>query len=105
MNLGLLLSRLDRGDEAEALFRESIRCDERFPQAHYQLGLVLEKKGRTADAVSELEAASRLDPAYPDPQYALSRVHRRSGDGERADRALALFQKLKKEKGQTGSGR
>ena len=47
LNLGLLLTRLDRGDEAEALFRESMRCDERFPQAHYQLGMVLDKKGRT----------------------------------------------------------
>ena len=105
LNLGLLLTRLDRGDEAEALFRESIRGDERFPQAHYQLGQVLEKKGRTAEAVVELEAASRLDPAYPEPQYALSLLYRRAGDQQKADRALELFQKLKKEKGQTGSGR
>ena len=105
LNLGLLLTRLDRGDEAEALFRESLRCDERFPQAHYQLGMVLEKKGRGADAIVELEAASRLDAAYPEPQYALSRLYRRGGDAVRADRALELFQKLKKEKGQTGSGR
>ena len=105
LNLGLLLTRLDRGDEAEALFRESIRSDERFPQAHYHLGQVLEKRGRTAEAVVELESASRLDPGYAEPQYALSRLYRRAGDQQKADRALELFQKLKKEKGQTGSGR
>jgi tetratricopeptide (TPR) repeat protein len=105
LNLGLLLTRLDRAEEAEALFRESVRCDERFPQARYQLGMVLDKKGQTADAVAELEAASRLDPAYPEPHYALSRLYRRAGEQEKADRALETFQRLKKEKGQTGSGR
>lgn len=105
LNLGLLLTRLDRADEAEALFRESMKCDERFPQAHYQLGMILDKKGRTAEAMVELEAASRLDPTYPEPQYALSRLYRRSGDQARADQALELFQRLKKEKGQAGSGR
>jgi len=105
VNLGLLLSRLDRLDEAEALFRESLRCDPRFAQGHYQLGVVLEKKQRPAEASSELEEAARLDPAYPEAQYALARLYRRSGEVEKADRALELFQKLKKEKGQIGSGR
>lgn len=105
LNLGLLLRRLDRLDEAEALFRESLRFDPRFAQGHYQLGVVLEKKNRPAEASSELEEAARLDPSYPEPQYALARLYRRSGEVEKADRALELFQKLKKEKGQAGSGR
>ena len=67
--------------------------------------MVLDKKGRTQDAVVELEAASRLDPTYPEPQYALSRLYRRTGDPAKADQALEVFQRLKKEKGQAGSGR
>jgi tetratricopeptide (TPR) repeat protein len=104
LNLGVLLARLDRLDEAEPLFRESLRVDPRFPQGHYQLGVALEKKGRTAEAVQELEEAARLDASYPEPHYALARIHRKSGDAEKADRALVLFQKLKKEKGQAGPG-
>jgi tetratricopeptide (TPR) repeat protein len=98
LNLGLLLTRLDRLDEAEARFRESAACDPRFPQARYQLGITLEKKGRLAEAVAELEEAARLDPAYPEPQYALSRLYRRAGDKEKADRALARFQELKRDR-------
>jgi tetratricopeptide (TPR) repeat protein len=98
LNLGLLLTRLDRLEEAEKHFRESLAADPRFPQARYQLGITLEKKGRLTEAVAELEEAARLDPAYPEPQYALSRLYRRAGDKEKADRALQRFQEIKREK-------
>lgn len=102
LNLGLLLSRLDRPDEAEALFRAALGDDPRFAQGHYQLGALLERRGRLDDAAAELEEAARLDPSYPEPQYALARVYRRRGDPERADRALLEFQRLKGQKGQAG---
>jgi tetratricopeptide (TPR) repeat protein len=98
LNLGLMLTRLDRPDAAAARFRESIACDPNFAPAHYQLGLALEKKGRTADAVAELEEAARLDPAAPEAPYALARVYRRAGDQEKADRALQRFEEIKKER-------
>jgi tetratricopeptide (TPR) repeat protein len=100
LNLGLMLTRLDRIDEAEARFRESLRCDSRLPQAHYQLGITLEKRGRARDAVSELEEAARLDPAYGEPQYALARLYRRAGEAQKADQALQRFQEIKKGKEQ-----
>ena len=100
LNLGLLLTRLDRLDEAEARFRGSLACDPGFPLAHYHLGLILEKKGRVGEAVAELEEAARLDPASAEGQYALARVYRRAGDKEKADRALQRFEQLKKEKDQ-----
>jgi Flp pilus assembly protein TadD len=98
LNLGLLLTRLDRLDEAEARFRDSLAADPRFAPARYQLGITLEKKGRVQEATAEIEEAARLDPAYPEPQYALSRLYRRSGDEDRADRALARFQEIKQER-------
>jgi tetratricopeptide (TPR) repeat protein len=105
LNLGLLLSRLDRLDEAEPLFRESVGIDSRFPQGHYQLGTALEKKGRAEEAVKELEEAARLDPSYAEPPYALARLYRRLGDTGKAERALERFLALKKEKGQAGRPR
>jgi tetratricopeptide (TPR) repeat protein len=104
LNLGLFLSRLDRTDEAEALFRAALGDDPRFAQGHYQLGVLLERGGRLEAAAAELEDAARLDPAYPEPQYALARLYRRRGDTDRANRALVEFQRLKKEKGQTAAG-
>lgn len=98
LNLGILLARLDRLDEAEPLFRESVRIDPRFPQGHYQLGTTLEKKGRADEAVTELEEAARLDAAYAEPHYALARLYRRGGNAEKADRALERFLAVKNQK-------
>jgi tetratricopeptide (TPR) repeat protein len=98
LNLGLLLTRLDRASEAEPLFREAIRIDPRFPQGHYQLGVALERSGNAPEAVAQLEEAARLDPQYPEPHYALARLYRRRGDVAKADRALELFQRLKSQK-------
>ena len=98
LNLGLLLARLDRLDDAEVRFRESIACDPGFALAHYQLGLTLEKKGRATEALAEIEEAARLDPASAEAPYALARLYRRSGDTAKADRALQRFQEMKKAK-------
>jgi tetratricopeptide (TPR) repeat protein len=103
LNLGLLLTRLDRGDEAEPLFRESAARDPRFAQARYQLGLVHERKGQATEAMAELREAARIDPRYAEPHYALARLYRRVGDAAKADAALERFLALKKEKGQAGS--
>jgi len=106
LNLGLLLMRRDRLDEAEKHFRESLRHDPRFPQGHYQLGVALEKKGRPGEAIGELNQAAALDPAYSEPHYSLARLYRRAGDAEGADRALRRFQELQQEKkkGRAGPG-
>ena len=104
LNLGVLLARLDRLDEAEPSFRESVRIDPRFPQGHYQLGTALEKKGRADEAVQELEEAARLDASYPEPQYALARLYRRAGNADKADRALERFLTLKKQKTEKPTG-
>jgi tetratricopeptide (TPR) repeat protein len=108
LNLGLLLTRLDRLDEAETRFRESLAFDPGFAPAHYQLGLTLEKKGQATAAVAEIEEAARLDPTSSETQYALARLYRRAGDTEKADRALERFRALKQDedrkKGQAGPG-
>ena len=95
LNLGLLLTRLDRLDAAAARFREAARDDPGFPQAHYQLGLVLDKTGRGQEAIPELQEAARLDETYAEPHFALARLYRRAGDREKAQRALQRFQRIK----------
>jgi tetratricopeptide (TPR) repeat protein len=105
LNLGILLTKLERLDEAEPLLREAAREDPRFAPARYQLGLLLEKKGRSAEAIAELSQATNLDPAYAEPQYALARLYRRAGNPESADHALERFLALKKEKSQASGPR
>ena len=102
MNLGTLLLRLDRLDEAESQLRDSIAIDARFPTAHLRLGQVLEKKERFEEAAAELQEAARLDPTYPEPHYALARIYRRRQDREAAEKELNLFQQLRNADKQKG---
>jgi tetratricopeptide (TPR) repeat protein len=95
MNLGTLLTKLDRLDEAEPLFRESLQFDANFAQSHYQLGVLLQKQNKIPAAVEELKRAAALDPVYSEPHYALARLYRRAGDLEQAQQELQIFQDLK----------
>ena len=96
MNLGTLLLRLDRLDEAEGHLRDSISTDPRFPVAHLRLGQLLEKKERYDEAVAELEQAASLDPTYPEPHYALGRIYRKRKNFKAAEAELSIFQDLRK---------
>ena len=102
MNLGTLLRRLDRLDEAESQLRDSLRIDPRFPTAHLRLGQVLEKQERYDEAMVELKEAARLDPTYPEPHYTLARIYSRRQDRESAARELNLFQELRNTDKQKG---
>ena len=47
LNLGTLLVKLGKLGEAETYLQESLKCDPRFPKAHYQMALLLEKQKKT----------------------------------------------------------
>lgn len=49
-------------DEAVAEFRESIRLNSDFAQAHYELGTILEDQGKSEEADAEYAEAKRLKP-------------------------------------------
>lgn len=94
MNLGALLVKLGKLEEAETSLRESLKEDPQFPKAHFQLGLLLEKQKKKTEAVLELEKAAELDPLFPEPHYALGRIYRRLGEEKNAEKAWAAFQEL-----------
>lgn len=95
LNLGTLLVKLGKLDEAEVYLDESLKYDPRFPKAHYQMGLLLEKQTKDPQACEELLEAARNDPHYPEPHYLLGRIYARNGDKPKADAEWQTFQKLK----------
>ena len=97
LNLGALLVKLGRLQEAQASFRESLRSDSQFPKAHYQMGLLLEKEKKSDEAIHELNLAARFDPTDPEPHYALAGLYQRLGVKERAEAEWKTFEKLKKD--------
>ena len=94
LNLGKLLRTRGDVDEAESMFREALRYNPGFAQAHYQLGVLLEQRGQIDPATAELMKAVELDPQYADPHYALMRIYQRLGRTADAERALATFKRL-----------
>jgi tetratricopeptide (TPR) repeat protein len=92
MNLGALLLKRGRLDDAGASLKESLNEDPRFPKAHFQLGLLLEKQKKLTEAVQELKQAADLDPTFAEPCYALGRIYRHLGDEKSAKEAFQLFQ-------------
>jgi tetratricopeptide (TPR) repeat protein len=97
LNLGALLVRLRRLQDAEASLKESLSYDPKFPQALYQMGLLLEKQKNDDEAIEALRQAADLDPTYAEPHYVLGRIYKRKGESENAETAWSTFQRLKKE--------
>ncbi len=95
LNLGILLMKLGRLEEAERLFRESARYDPMFADARHQLGVALEKQGKLREALPPLEEAIALRPDAFAPHLALARIYRALGNESRAAREFAEFRRLK----------
>ena len=95
LNLGTLYLRLNRLDEAEDAFSQSLAAEPKFPPAYYRLGQVFERKKQLERAIHELRRSAELDPTYPQPHYALARIYKQQSDLEAAERELRLFTKLR----------
>jgi len=105
LNMGVMLLKLGKSEEAEGYLREALQYDPGFAEAHYRLGMLLEKKGEVEEAIAELKRAAALDTAYPEPAYALARLYRKTGDMEEAKTALKDFQRRKRGKDKKEGGR
>lgn len=95
MNLGTLLLRLERLDDAESALRLSLKTDPRFPVAHLRLAKVLETREQWEPAIAELKEAARCDPTYPEPHYALARIYRKLKDFKAAQAESGMFAELR----------
>ena len=69
-NLGIVLDRTGRVDEALAALRRAVDLMPDSSMVHFQLGLALEKKGHVNEAVAAY-GASQLKPDDGDPYYNL----------------------------------
>ena len=94
-NLGALLTKMGRVDEAEPYLRESLREDPRFPKAYFQLGLLLEKQRKDDAALHALRQAIGFDPDYAEPYLVLGRILQRQHQPAEAQKAFNSFEKLK----------
>lgn len=95
LNLGTLLSKMGRTDEAGTYLREAAKQDPKSADAAYRLGILLEKQNQTEAAMAELRRSISLKPSYAEPHYALGRLYQRIGKEKEAREAFDKFQSLK----------
>lgn len=77
---------MTEGRQKEAIdhYREALRIDPGFANAHNNLGLALAQQGKRVDALAHLREALRIDPGYADAHYNLGLVLSRQGRLEEA---------------------
>jgi tetratricopeptide (TPR) repeat protein len=79
----------------EALFLKSLALDPHWADAHLQLGILYSEQHREPEAMAEFQAAIRLNPDGPDAHYRLAQAYLRTGDQERGQEELRLYDKLR----------
>ena len=87
-DLGVVLARRGRREEAAAQYREAIRLKADFPDPHNNLGNTLRLDGRLDEAVACYREAIRLRPAYPEAFNNLGLALRSQGKHRRGRRRL-----------------
>ena len=74
-NLGLAYYKLEQMDKAAGEFKEALRMNPDYADAHNYLGAVYYDLGRTREAMKEFEETLRLDPKHADARNRLGAVY------------------------------
>lgn len=90
-NLGVVLTRLDRPQEAEVVVRKAISLEPNRVSLHFSLGSIYTRLGKGAEAIASLERAVALDPSHSGAHFNLANALVRAGQ---ADEALAQYQRV-----------
>ena len=92
-NLGHVLLKLNRIDEADAVFREALAQDNTLASAAFGRGEVGARRGQLAVAQRFYERAIQHAPHEPAFHKALAEVLRKIGDSDGAEAAQARYQR------------
>jgi tetratricopeptide (TPR) repeat protein len=76
----------------EALLRKAIALDPKLPEAHFQLGNLLSDQSHYSEAIPEYLAALESNSDIPDAHYRLGQAYVRTGQKDKAQTHLALYQ-------------
>jgi tetratricopeptide (TPR) repeat protein len=83
--------------EVEADLKKAASLNPRFADARFQLGNLYSEENKIPEAIAAYEEATRIDPQLADAHYHLAQLYRRTGRGDKAQRELAIYQRLHQE--------
>ena len=96
-NLGIQYKKTGDTNAAVAQFERMIQLVPDEAIGHYQLGSLYKLEDRAGAAVAQFELAAKLDPQLAAAQFQLYNFYRQEGHAQEAARALAEFQRIKKQ--------
>lgn len=79
----------------EELLRKSIALDATFPDVYFQLGNFYADQHQYEKSIPEYQRALQLNPNLPDAHYRLGIDYVHTGNKDRAQEELAVYQKLR----------
>jgi tetratricopeptide (TPR) repeat protein len=88
--IGFLLIKQEKREEAVEHFKKANRADPRFALAYYNLGATLRKLGRYPEAVEAYRTYLGLEPSDASAVFGLAEAHRAAGDKANA---LAAYER------------
>jgi|SRR5580658_22428 tetratricopeptide (TPR) repeat protein len=94
LNLGALLTKLNRSSEAVAPLRQAVLIAPGSGKAHYELGAAYVSLEQPEDARSELETGVKLEPRSIESHYLLARVYQRLGKSDLAAKEFKITEQL-----------
>ncbi len=104
LNLGMLLARLNRSQDAMPLLLRAVELRPQSAKAHTELGRNYLAMNRLEDAERELQLSVKLDPQEGTSHYLLGRVYHRMGKKELATREFDATAELNRAKRSNTSG-
>lgn len=90
-NLGILLKRSNKTDEAIAAYEQAIKLRPNYESAWYNLGLAYRSQARNNEAISAYEKAILINPIATKSMYNLALLYADIGNN---DRAIRLFENI-----------
>ena len=82
--LGVVLAKQGKFEEAISRYRESLRINPNFSDAHYNLGITLFKLGKTDKSIYYLREAQRIKPYHADAHSNLGNALAKQGKFDEA---------------------
>jgi tetratricopeptide (TPR) repeat protein len=80
------------------LLERSIALDPRLGEASFQLGIVHAERKEFQQAIAAYENAIQVNPRMEEGHYRLAQAYRLSGQTEKAQNELKLYQEISNEK-------
>ncbi len=81
----------------EGLLRKAIELDDSLAEAHVQLGDLYADERKYQESIPQYERALELDPTLADAYYRLGTDYVHTGERDKAQKELAVYQKLRAE--------